>query len=159
MRDIPLREITTTEEIREILYNSGTVTAHRNDRIYGTLTLGSLPDLLDDAGFWEMLDEEISRDTTTIGEIIDRIAANPDAQVFRERKIDLSARVGDVIDILGEDNVKTFLEEKAAEASLVEAYDRDRVNILGYWSHLGLFILVFAALATVTLEFIDRDKR
>ena len=33
------------------------------------------------------------------------------------------------------------------------------MNILEYWLRLIFFIFLFAALATVTLEFIDKDKR
>jgi hypothetical protein len=31
--------------------------------------------------------------------------------------------------------------------------------VIGYWMNLILFVLAFAALATITLEFIDKDKR
>ena len=32
-------------------------------------------------------------------------------------------------------------------------------NIVEYWLHLLMFILVFGMLSTITLEFIDKDKR
>ena len=32
-------------------------------------------------------------------------------------------------------------------------------NVTEYWAHLIAFIILFALLATVTLEFIDKDKR
>ena len=32
-------------------------------------------------------------------------------------------------------------------------------NIVEYWLHLLMFILAFGRLATITLEFIDKDKR
>ena len=32
-------------------------------------------------------------------------------------------------------------------------------NILSYWLRLLVFVLAFAALSTITLEFIDKDKR
>jgi len=32
-------------------------------------------------------------------------------------------------------------------------------NVTDYWFTLFMFILAFAALSTITLEFIDKDKR
>ena len=55
--------------------------------------------------------------------------------------------------------MKTFLEQKAAEASFKKDYVLNRENITGYWMHLLAFIVAFAALSTITLEFIDKDKR
>ena len=54
---------------------------------------------------------------------------------------------------------KTFLEEKAAKFSYTSDYEYTRENIAGYWTNLLLFVLAFALLATITLEFIDKDKR
>lgn len=53
----------------------------------------------------------------------------------------------------------TFLEEKAAKSSYTSDYEYTRENIAGYWTNLLLFVLAFALLATITLEFIDKDKR
>ena len=49
--------------------------------------------------------------------------------------------------------------EKAAAANYKPEYDYTFDNISDYWIRLFIFILAFAALATITLEFIDRDKR
>ena len=46
-----------------------------------------------------------------------------------------------------------------AEASRVADYDNTREKILKYWFRLLPFVLAFAMLATITLEFIDKDKR
>ena len=55
--------------------------------------------------------------------------------------------------------MKTFLEEKAAAVSYNPDYDCIVRNIMDYWGRLVLFVLVFALLAIVTLEFIDKDRR
>ena len=52
----------------------------------------------------------------------------------------------------------TFREDKAAEASYTKDYEYTADNILDYWGRLFLFVLAFAALAMITLEFIDKDK-
>ena len=49
--------------------------------------------------------------------------------------------------------------EKAAAANYKPEYENTIENIGEYWIRLLVFILAFAALATITLEFIDRDKR
>ncbi len=60
---------------------------------------------------------------------------------------------------MGEDKVKTFLEQKAAEVSYKADYECTVENIVSYWLDIFIFIIVFAALAIITLEFIDKDKR
>lgn len=55
--------------------------------------------------------------------------------------------------------MKTFLEEKAAAVSYNPDYDCTVQNIMDYWGRLVLFVLAFALLAMVTLEFIDKDRR
>jgi ABC-type multidrug transport system permease subunit len=73
--------------------------------------------------------------------------------------IALPATVGDLLNLVGEDKVMKFLEEKAAAANYKMEYDYRWENIVEYWFTLFLFILAFAALSTITLEFIDKDKR
>ena len=87
------------------------------------------------------------------------LAGNPDVQARRDTEITVKTSLGKVLDIIGEDNVKTFLEEKAAAASYNPDYDCSVDTVLDYWMHLSLFIWVFALLAMITLEFIDKDKR
>ena len=67
--------------------------------------------------------------------------------------------MGDLLNLAGEDKVMTFIAEKAAAANYKPEYDYTFDNISDYWIRLFIFILAFAALATITLEFIDRDMR
>ena len=73
--------------------------------------------------------------------------------------ISTSFKVGDLLNLIGEDKAMTFLAEKAAAANYKPEYENSFENISDYWIRLLIFILAFAALATITLEFIDRDKR
>ena len=97
--------------------------------------------------------------TGTVGEAVDFLAANPDVQARRGQEITVSVTLGKLLDLAGEENVKTFLEEKAAAVSYNPDYDCTVRNIMDYWGRLVLFVLVFALLAMVTLEFIDKDRR
>lgn len=67
--------------------------------------------------------------------------------------------VGGRIDLVGEDNVRTFLEEKAAAASCKADCEYDRDNVIACRMQLLTFALLFALLSIVTLEFIDEDRR
>ena len=64
-----------------------------------------------------------------------------------------------LMDIFGEENVKQFIQEKTAQAAYKQEYERSFENIAGNWVMLVLFILLFAGLATIVLEMIDKDKR
>ena len=90
---------------------------------------------------------------------MDALAANPDAQKFMDQSYTFESTVGGVIDMIGEDKVKDVLQNKIAEASYKAEYENTVDNISDYWFSLALFVLAFAALSTITLEFIDKDKR
>ena len=146
-------------DLHDALYTSQTVLSHREDKLIDELTLGDVMDMLEAAELWgEIADVSIDA-RATVGEIIDLLAANPDVQAHSGDSFRFSATVGGLIDIVGEDNVKTFVEEKAAAASYKAEYALTKENVTQYWLHLLAFIVAFALLATVTLEFIDRDKR
>ena len=87
------------------------------------------------------------------------LAGNADVQARLDNKITVKTSLGKVLDIIGEENVKNFLEEKAAAASYNPAFEYTAANVTNYWYHLALFVFAFALLATITLEFIDKDKR
>ncbi|MBQ8093429.1 MAG: ABC transporter permease [Clostridia bacterium] len=97
--------------------------------------------------------------TITIGELVDMIASNGDVQARRDQVITVKTTLGKVLDLVGEENVKSFLEEKAAEASYTKDYEYTMDNVVEYWFGLFGFIMLFAILSTITLEFIDKDKR
>lgn len=129
------------------------------EKLTERITVGDLIDAMDETGFMERYGDTQIGGNLTVGEIVDAVAGNADAQARRDEQITVNTTVGSLLDIVGEDNVKTFLEQKTAEANYQADYEYNAENVIGYWMHLLLFILVFAALATITLEFIDKDKR
>ena len=108
-------------------------------------------------------DEELSGKQATaaitVGDAVDFLRNNQAIQEQREKTFTLKAKVGDLFEMIGEENVKNFVQQKTAEASFKPEYVRSEGNILRNWLFLGLFILVFAALSTIVLELIDKDKR
>jgi hypothetical protein len=67
--------------------------------------------------------------------------------------------VGELVEMIGKDRVKDLLQNRIADASFNPDYEHTKPNVMQYWLTLGLFVLAFAALSTITLEFIDKDKR
>ena len=128
-------------------------------RFFPSATVGDVLDAIDAAGLTEKYGETTVGGTITVGEAVDLMAANPDVQARRDQEFTVQTTVGEVLDLVGEDEVKTFLEEKAADANYKPDYESTRENVLSYWMRLLGFVVVFGLLSTITLEFIDRDKR
>jgi len=149
----------TVGRLKEALDSSATVAAHRDDPITDNLTLGNVLDMVEASGLWEQNKDEVITESTTIGDLVDLVAQNPDLKTHRDKVIDMPATVGDLLNLIGEDKVMQFLEEKAAAANYKMDYEYTPDNVASYWMTLVLFIFVFAALSTITLEFIDKDKR
>ena len=146
-------------DILNVLGDIGELEPLMDRKITRLTTVGDVLEAVDLAGILEKYGDVQLGGTTTVGRIVDLVAANPDVQANRDASYTFSVTLGRFLDIVGEENVKSFLEEKAAAASYVPEYECTVENIVEYWLRLGLFILAFAALATITLEFIDKDKR
>ena len=126
-----------------------------DSEISGEVTLGQVLDLVVDE---DMRAQKVAGDAT-VGDIADLAAESPGVQKILNTSYPYTIRLGDLIDIAGKKNVKDMLEKKAAEAGYSPDYERTALNIIGYWFQLLGFIIVFAVLTVITLEFIDKDKR
>jgi len=126
------------------------------DKKIGDTTLGAILEEL-------QKDPEFSGETVTsqltVGDVIDVVKNNEVIKANRDKSITVKMTVGEMLDILGEENVKNFVMRKTAEASQKPEYARTRENIAKNWLMLAVFIFAFAALATIVLEMIDKDKR
>lgn len=67
--------------------------------------------------------------------------------------------LGTVLEVAGEEKVKDFVQTATASAAQKPEYERTEKNIRGYWLSLVAFIALFSVLSTVSLEFVDKDKR
>ncbi|MBQ6322527.1 MAG: ABC transporter permease [Lachnospiraceae bacterium] len=112
-----------------------------------TITFGKVLDVLSDIDYPEL------------NELMEMVNSSHELDAYREEEVTLHTTVGRIMEMVGEDEAKTYLEQNAAAASYNPAYENTRANILQYWWHLARFIIVFALLAMITLEFIDKDKR
>ncbi|MBE5807339.1 MAG: ABC transporter permease [Clostridiales bacterium] len=162
VRDIRGTEInvsTTFGALRETLEGADFYEELRNTPLDDGTTFGETIDMLDATGATQEYADMPIEAHTTVGELVDMLSNDKNVRAHWDDSHTFTTTVGNVLDLIGEEQTKLLLEEKAAEASYVPAYDNDRANIAFYWLHLIAFIIAFALLATVTLEFIDKDKR
>jgi len=128
-------------------------------------TLGKIykvSEILDFIHFDEVVqsfaDFQISSDMT-VGDVVDAIINNSDISKYRDQKIEIRTTFGKLIDVIGEEKVKTMIETTTASAAQRPAFERTDDNIMGNWLCLCFFIIVFAIASTAVLEFVDKDKR
>ena len=70
-----------------------------------------------------------------------------------------SDELGDILDLMGRRETKELIEKSASEKLYNSKYEYTGGNIARNWIHLLIFVVVFAVLSIITLEFIDKDKR
>ncbi len=158
MKNSRIEETVTVEQMLKVL-DSEPVAKHRDETLIPSVTLGEAARYLK-ADLSESMDEnEILNDPVTIGEFLDFIRESDTARRNTDRQITLKTTVGEIISVFGEDNVREIIKKKTAEAAFKPEYERSAGNIIGNWFMLIVFILGFAALATLILELIDKDRR
>lgn len=123
------------------------------------IKLGEIIDYLQvDKIVESMKDQQIGRQTT-VGELIDLLASNSDVKAYRDKGITVKTTYGRLMELVGEDKVKDLVRVQTAAASRVPAYDRTLDNIMDYWFTMIVHTLVYAFMAMISLEFIDKDRR
>ena len=135
-----------------------TVSGMKSSTIGGDFTVAELMEKLDSPGI-EKFKDRVVLGTITVGQVVEILKNSEYLNEHRDKVISLKTTVGDVLDIIGEENVKNFVQRKTAEAAHKPEYECTPKNIIRNWVMLGVFIAVFAALATLMLELIDKDKR
>ena len=161
MRDREVSTTVTLGQALDLVSNESLepIAEIRNINIGDYIDISSLLEQYGGSEAAEQLDEKLLKLNMTVGELMDKIASDPAVAARRDDGYTLTSTVGGVMNAIGEDKVEDMLQNKIAEASQVDAYENTKENILNYWLRLLLFVAAFAALSTVTLEFIDKDKR
>ena len=164
MRSKELSATVTLGQVLDLLgdADNATVAELRSVQVSRVFTLDEVKGMLDPANAEDLLtqytDVELGRDVT-LGEVVDLLADSEDVAAYRDQSYTFNTTVGEIIDMVGEDKVQDMLQNEIRDANYNAAYDNTRINIAEYWLRLCLFILAFAALSTITLEFIDKDRR
>ena len=159
LRAKELGKVMTLGELKTALESSATFDTLKNEQLLEGFTVEDVLSAVDKAGLLEKYGDTQIVGSFTIGEAVDFLASNPDVQSRRDQEISVHTTVGKLLDLAGADRVKAFLEEKAAAVNYNPDYDCTEENITSYWLRLATFVLVFALLSMITLEFIDKDKR
>ena len=97
--------------------------------------------------------------TFKLGQVIDMMARITEEQGLRDEKYDFSMTVGEMLQLVGREKAQTYIQEMTAQSNRKDFYANTKDNIVDYWLNIGLFIVVFAILSVVCLEFVDKDKR
>ncbi len=124
-----------------------------------TITLGQVLDALHVADAAGLFSDTKINEAVTLGDIIDFANSNPALQAQRDREFTFKTTVGEIFELFGEENVKDIVERRTAAAAYKPEYASTEENIVGNWTMIGVFVIVFAVLSTIALELIDRDKR
>ncbi len=156
MKDSEIGVTTTVGGLMESLDNPA-LEKYRHREVIRSYTVGEAAEFL---GMEMGKDsDDLLNEPVTAGQIIDFLKSNETLKARKDQSIILKTTLGEVMDLFGEENVKAFVQEKTAAAAHKAEYEKTEVNIIANWLMLGLFIFVFALLATVVLEMIDKDKR
>ncbi len=146
--------------------SSDDVTAMLSSKEFSELSSGELPAISEVTGFLKTLmnaekneNSAQERKKVKLGKVIDFLADSQYIQDQRDLSYSFSTTIGEIIDMVGREKMKTYIQEETARANHVTAYENTRENIQSYWLHIGAFAVVFSLLAVVFLEFVDKDKR
>ena len=151
--------ISVGEIIDTLLANTEVMDCLAETPAVSTTTVGDVLDLLNAEDLLEKYKDVSLGKDVYVRDLIDLVTGSETLQSFRDQSYTYSATVGDLVHMIGEDRVKDLLQNKIADASYNSDYANTQDNVMGYWLTLSLFVLAFAALSMITLEFIDKDKR
>lgn len=95
-----------------------------------------------------------------VNAIIQAIKSDPQYEAMKDQKITIfKVKVKDVINAIGRDRVRDYLQYTTAQATQNPDYAMTAENIAQMWMAFLIIIALFATLSVVCLEFIDKDKR
>ena len=124
-----------------------------------TITVGQVLDALHAEEIVRAASDVQVNPPVTVGTVVDFLKNNDALKKQRDKTITLKTTVGEILDLFGEENVKDFIQTRTAQAAYKPEYANTVDNIVDNWITLFIFIAVFAMLATIALELIDKDKR
>lgn len=133
----------------------------RNEEITVQFTVGDALDFMstsNDKSVEEFRNTPVQGDLTA-GNMLMLMNLSPEMQVTRTKEITIKRTVDEIINQIGREKVREIIRQKTAESARNDEYETSKENIGRSWGECVAFIFVFAALAVITLEFIDKDKR
>ena len=139
----------------------------RGTEVNATFTVGQALDFVEESDnrtVKQFRDSALVEDdellgTITVHDVADFLRTEEGAQELRDKTVDFHITLGELMDIVGAEKVRTYVLDTTSAAACKAEYAFTRENVSNYWIMLLGFCVLFAGLATVTLEFIDHDKR
>ena len=159
LRAIEIGEVSTLDEVINSIENEESFTEVRDTNIILNYTVGDVISAIDKSGLLDGYKNEQIGAVFTLGDVNDKLENEEGIQKYRDEGITIDTSIGELIDIVGEEKVKDYLSDVTAKSKYNPKYVCTAKNILSYWGHICLFIIVFALAAVIVLEFIDKDKR
>ena len=95
----------------------------------------------------------------TVGELIDYVLSFPYLSEKLNKTYKVDTNMHEIFKLVDENRLKEIVTDSTKGINYSKAYIKSEKNILSYWENLALFVIGFALLAIITLEFIDKDKR
>lgn len=135
-----------------------TLEGMKDSELGGTFTVGQVLDFLKSPGMDQYREKEIL-EGLSVGNAIDLLSTSVTLQDYRDKSFTVKAKLGNLINLAGEEKVKAFIQQKTSEAAYKKDYECTVDNIIANWSILFLYAVLFALLSVIVLEFIDKDKR
>ena len=158
MRDSEIEETITVGQLMDMM-DSDLVAKYRSKTIIPSITVDQAAEYLNIPMEGKEGSEQILNKPVTLGQILDLIANDQVIRENRDLSFTLKTTVGELIDLLGEEKVKEFIREKTAASSYNPYYERSVSNITSNWLKLLFHMVIYAVVATLLLELIDKDKR
>ena len=185
LRDRVVAGSITPRELLTLLSGNDALAQWRQTELTGGLTIDQALNLLLSMGSPELLDQPLSVNFTvgealdtlradelveqhrdeaatapvTLGQVRDFLKNSPVLDAWNDRAFAFRCTIGELFELVGEQNIKDYVQARTAEAAYKEEYALTLENVIGNWLMLAFFALVYALLATIVLELIDRDKR
>lgn len=138
-------------DVMDNILSMDDVVAVREKKPFEGMTIRKILNMIGFENIVSGLTKTLSDPDLTVGRFIDGLLAKEEIKKLRGVKLDFTAEIGEIIDLVGEDRVKDFLITNTTEAAMVDEYDHTMQNIASYWKMLALFILIFAFTSTVSI--------
>ncbi|MBR3642173.1 MAG: ABC transporter permease, partial [Parasporobacterium sp.] len=159
LRAVYIGNVTTVKEAIDSLANKDDYEVLRSTTLIEGITVGKILEALNDVELPEEIAGLEIGFVQNVGEAVDFLASNEIVKKYWDEGVDIRTTVGDIIDMVGRDDIQKLIDEKAMKAYYSPSFESSISNVLATWGHVLIFIALFSVLSVITLEFIDKDKR
>ena len=158
MKDSEIEVNVTVEQLIE-LKDSELMAQYRDQVVIPSLTAEQAAGYLNISLEGVSGSDQLLIKPVTFGQFMDLVAGDPHIQEHKDRSFTLKTTIGQLIDLVGEEEVREFVRQKTAESSYAPEYERSVSNIVTNWVKLLFHMVLYSLLSALLLELIDKDKR